>query len=247
MGAGTKFHTLNETNSVPKNCKPISLDLKSMYTNIPIDEGIEAFRIELDKREDQTIPTEFLIRLLRLVLENNIFEFNKEFWLQLLGTAMGTRVAPTYANIFMNKLEKEMISSLPDHLGHLIFAWKRFIDDILLLFLGTYEELEELFQHLNTFHPTMKFDQPQHNKEENSTNFLDLQICIKDGKIHTDLYRKVTDKPSALLPSSAHPGHIVPNIVYSMGFRLLRICRISRDSFEERPRGYKPFIIEAAF
>ena len=110
------FKELNETNSVPKNCKPISLDLKSMYTNIPIDEGIEAFRIELDKREDQTIPTEFLIRLLRLVLENNIFEINKEFWLQLLGTAMGTRVAPTYANIFMNKLEKEMISSLPDHL-----------------------------------------------------------------------------------------------------------------------------------
>ena len=54
-----------------------------MYTNIPINEGIEAFRVELDKREDQTIPTEFLIKLLRLVLESNLFEFNKEFWLQL--------------------------------------------------------------------------------------------------------------------------------------------------------------------
>ena len=61
------FKEVNETISVPKNYKPISLDLKSMYTIFPIDEGIEAFRIELDKREDQTIPTEFLIKLLRLV------------------------------------------------------------------------------------------------------------------------------------------------------------------------------------
>ena len=149
-----------------------------------------------------------------------------------------------------------MLSSLPEHLKELIFAWKRFIDDILLLFLGSYEELEELFQHLNNFHPTMKFDQPQHNEEENSTNFLDMQIYIKDGKILTDLYRKETDKPSALLPSSAHPGHIVPNIVYSMGFRLLRICS-SETMFEKRlkelkeefllPRGYKSSVIEQAF
>ena len=143
-----------------------------------------------------SIPTEFLIKLLRLVLTNNIFEFNREFWLQLLGTAMGTRVAPTYANIFMNRLEKAMLQHCPEHLKHLIFSWKRFIDDILLLFLGSYDELEELFEHLNTFHPTMKFDRPEYNKENNSTNFLDLQIRIEGRKIHTDLYRKDTDKPT---------------------------------------------------
>ena len=38
------FKELNENGSIPENCKPISLDLKSMYTNIPIEEGIEAFR-----------------------------------------------------------------------------------------------------------------------------------------------------------------------------------------------------------
>ena len=102
----------------------------------------------------------------------------------------------------------------------------------------------------------MKFDQPQYNQEENSTNFLDLQITIKQKQIHTDLFRKETDKPSALLPSSAHPGHIVPNIVYSMAFRLLRICS-SEENFEKRllelkekfflPRGYKPSIIDKAF
>ena len=156
----------------------------------------------------------------------------------------------------MNRLEKEMLQYCPDHLKNMIFSWKRFIDDILLLFLGSYDELEELFEHLNTFHPTMKFDKPEYNKEENSTNFLDLKIRIEGRKIHTDLYRKETDKPTALLPSSAHPGHIVPNIVYSMGFRLLRICS-SEDCFEFRmkelkdkfflPRGYNSRMVDSAF
>ena len=133
------FEEINENKSLPANCKPIALDLKSMYSNIPTEEGLEAFRKELEKRDDKTIPTDFLIKLLRLVLESNVFEFNTEFWIQLLGTAMGTRAAPTYANIFMNWLETEMLENCPDHLKTLIFDWKRFIDDILLLFLGTYE------------------------------------------------------------------------------------------------------------
>ena len=58
------------------------------------------------------------------------------------------------------------------------------------------------------------------------------------------------------MPSSAHPGHITPNIVYSMAFRLLRICS-KEDSFEDRlaelkkdfliPRGYKPKVIDHQF
>ena len=67
------FEQLNENKSLPANCKPIALDLKSMYSNIPTEEGIEAFRQELDKRVDKTIPTNFLIKLLRLVLESNVF------------------------------------------------------------------------------------------------------------------------------------------------------------------------------
>ena len=71
------FEELNENKSLPANYKPIALDLKSMYSNIPTEEGIEAFRQELDKRVDKTIPTNFVIKLLRLVLESNVFEFNR--------------------------------------------------------------------------------------------------------------------------------------------------------------------------
>jgi hypothetical protein len=250
------FENLNENGEVPPNAKPITIDLKSMYSNIPIDEGLKAFEEELDKRDDKTIPTEFYLKLLRLVLESNIFEFNREFFIQLLGTAMGTRVAPTYANIFMAKLEKIMLENCPQELKHFLHCWKRFIDDIFFIWSGSYEDLSKFHEYLNSVHPTMKFDEYEHNQDDNSCNFLDIKISIIDGVIGTDLYRKETDKPSALLPSSAHPGHITPNIVYSMGFRLLRICS-SEEKFESRlqqlkteflmPRNYKPSLIESQF
>ena len=102
----------------------------------------------------------------------------------------------------------------------------------------------------------MKFDNPQFDLETKSCNFLDIKISIENGIITTDLFKKPTDIPSVLLPSSSHPGHISPNIVYSMAFRLLRICS-STELFETRltelkmdvliPRQYKPSVIEAAF
>ena len=118
------------------------------------------------------------------------------------------------------------------------------------------QKKKELYSYLNSYHLTMKFDRPEWDQSNNSTHFLDLNIKIVGNKIVTDLYRKETDKPTALLPSSAHPVHITPNIVYSMAFRLLRICS-SEESFESRlkelkddfliPRGYKSKIVEYQF
>ena len=57
-------------------------------------------------------------------------------------------------------------------------------------------------------------------------------------KICTDLFRKVTANPTALLLSSAHHGHIIHNIVNSMALRLLRICS-SEENFENRLKELK--------
>ena len=71
-------HT-NENENLPPHAIPAALDIKSMYTNIPIDEGISAMEEKLNQRSDQTIPTSFLIQLLTFILLCNVFEFDKEF------------------------------------------------------------------------------------------------------------------------------------------------------------------------
>ena len=251
-----KFAEINESETLLANAKPYSIDIKSFYTNIHLEEGIKAFKETLDEIPDKSIPTDYLIKLLKLVMECNIFKFNEEFWIQLIGTSMGTRVAPTYANIFMGKLEKFMLEKCPESLKPCLHTWRRFIDDIFLIWIGTDQQFDEFFSFLNNFHQTIKFDDPQHHTEDNSCDFLDLHISIKDGKIETDLYRKETSKPTALLPSSAHPGHITSNIIYSMAFRILRICS-EEENFDKRllelknnfliPRNYHSKVIDSQF
>ena len=41
-----------------------------------------------------------------MVLTMNNFEFNGEHYLQVGGSAMGTRLAPSYANLFMDFEDK---------------------------------------------------------------------------------------------------------------------------------------------
>ena len=82
-----------------KNTFPVTIDVTSLYTNIPTsgeNGGKQAFEKALNTRtleEKSKIPTWYLMDLLDLVLNGNIFEFNNKLYIQKIGTAMGTRVA----------------------------------------------------------------------------------------------------------------------------------------------------------
>ena len=52
-------------------------------------DGTEAVHEASEERSQKEVPTEFLIRLFELILENNIFEFNDTLWKQLIGAAIG--------------------------------------------------------------------------------------------------------------------------------------------------------------
>ena len=70
------------------------------------------------------------IASLTLILNNNNFQFNGNNYLQIFGTAMGQKMAPSYANIFMDKPETTLLSQAPS--SPLYYA--RFIDDIFTIF-----------------------------------------------------------------------------------------------------------------
>jgi len=69
----------------------VSLDVVSLYTNIPHEDGIEARRKAWKTRETMDPLTKSLVDLLTLDLKCNIFEFNGDYYLQVQGAAMGTK------------------------------------------------------------------------------------------------------------------------------------------------------------
>ena len=109
--------------------------------------------------------------LLETILKNNNLSFMDRHFLQLVGTAMGTKAAPPYANLFMGRHEE----TIREAFIWAIPFWKRFIDDIFLIFIGTTKQLQSLKDFLNKLQPTIKFTF-EHSTQEIS--FLDMKILI---------------------------------------------------------------------
>ena len=83
----------------------ISIDVNSLYINIPHADGEAACRAFLNKHDIQSdIATDIHI-LIDVILKHNTFTFNDKYYSQTNGTAMGTKMAPAYAIIFMESAE----------------------------------------------------------------------------------------------------------------------------------------------
>jgi hypothetical protein len=65
-----------ENLTIPENTTLVTMDVTSLYTNIPHDDGIAACRKKWEQRTVQEPPTECLVEMLTLVLKNN-FTFDE--------------------------------------------------------------------------------------------------------------------------------------------------------------------------
>ena len=97
--------------------------------NIPNEEGIEACRSLLDTGDVQEPPTNNIIKTMTLILKRNNLSFNDNRYLQIKRTAMGTCMAPSYANLFMGRLEQEFLLT-QDKLPR---VWWRYIGNIFAI------------------------------------------------------------------------------------------------------------------
>ena len=93
---------------VPPNTYPVTMDVKSLYTSIPNNEGIALVKKKYDQYPNKIIPTKIIITFLALRMTLTNFIFNSNFYLKIKGYAMGTICAPSYANIFMSEFEENI-------------------------------------------------------------------------------------------------------------------------------------------
>ena len=70
----------------------------------------------LNCNPEDTLHSQTITEILSTIHNNNYFTFNNETVLQIHGTAMGSPMAPSYANIFMAMLEGEMLRNAPNGL-----------------------------------------------------------------------------------------------------------------------------------
>ena len=211
------FRKQDSLGPLPADTLLVSMDVTSLYTNLPPQDGIQACEEVWETRTNKDPPTETLIKLLTLVLKCNNFESNGKHYLQVQGTAMGTKIAPAYANMFMGRLENQLLMSVTLK----PFSWLRFIDDIDMKWTHGRDSLEDFLQKANSFYLTINFTAEVSTEDH---IFLDTKSCLVDGRIAVDLYIKPTDTHQYLLPSSCHPKHSSKNNPYSLALCLRCIC-----------------------
>ena len=132
---------LLEQTHVPPDALLVTIDVTSLYTNIPQDKGTDACLEAIGLAESSHIPPSVLLELFNIVLKCNVFSFDNSIYQQIQGTAMGTRMAPSYANLFMDRLKRAFLAQEPT----LPLVWKRYIDDILCIWMGSRSQLDGFF------------------------------------------------------------------------------------------------------
>ena len=236
----------NNIGPLPANARIVTFDVGSLYTNIPHQDGLIALEEFMTQYKNAT-TAKMLKQMAQIVLENNILEFNSKLYLQIHGTSMGSKMAPSYATIFLDRFETKYLPHAPFK-PH---TWKRYLDDIFAIFTCTDEELQIFTSWLNNLHPTIKF-----TAEFNETGvpFLDTYVSISNGQIILQPYTKKTDTKQYIEPSSCHPPHIFTSLPFSQALRLKRICTREDDLHKElanlaryfKNRSYPPDMIKSS-
>ena len=85
------------------------MEVSSLYTNIDHEAGAEACFKKLEERKNKSIPSIVIKNLILMILKSNAFRFGNEYYRHITGTAMGTPMAPNYANLFMDNFEQNLL------------------------------------------------------------------------------------------------------------------------------------------
>ena len=115
-----------------------TMDISSLYTVIPNSGGLQALRYFFDQRTVKEPSSETLLCLAELVLTLNCFSFAGNYYKQINGVAMGTKMGPSYTNLFVGYVEHQFFNQYdgpkPDLYG-------RYIDDCIGTISSSSKEL----------------------------------------------------------------------------------------------------------
>lgn len=154
-----------------------------------------------------------------------MFQFNDQLYLQTYGTAMGTKFAPSFANIYMGGFEETYIYHKHNWSDNIIM-YKRFIDDLIFIWKGEEKDFADFTKYLNTnsWGLTLSGD-----ISSVSIDYLDVTLTNEGTRIITKNYYKSVDCNSLLDFNSCHYRKWLTNIPYGQFKRLRRNCTIDKD------------------
>ena len=166
-----------------------SLDVESLFTNIPLEETISVCCGSLfsNNAKVNNINRIDFEKLLKAALQNKFFNFEGKIYKQIDGVAMGSPLGTILANAFSCFHEQTWLSECPDEFKPAYY--RRYVADIFVLFRLPHH-LEKFKNYLNSKYRNIRFT--CENEHHNSMPFLDVLITRTSNGFKTSVYHKLT-------------------------------------------------------
>jgi hypothetical protein len=203
--------------TLPDGYVLISLDVVSLFTCIPWERVENAVNDNWEKIKKCTkLSQEEFTRLLKLMFDRSYFQYNKKFYKQIDGTAMGSPASPAIADIVMTTLLEKVVKDLREE----IMFVRKYVDDLILAVKE--EKVENVLNVFNAYHPAIQFTIER--EVEQKIPFLDLLLIRKEnGKIQTEFYVKPLASGRILNYNSNHPMHMKLNVAENLVRRMFEL------------------------
>ena len=152
------FHFAEEICKQDSNSYMASINVDSLFTNIPLDETSEE-NICIDslyKDDENTpkIPKDVFCNLLTVTTKESFFMFNIKFYKQIDGVAKESPLGPALANTFMCSFENKWLKDCPHSLRPVFY--RRYVDDIFVL-LSSLDQAEKFKKYFSSKRPNINF------------------------------------------------------------------------------------------
>ena len=185
-------------------------DVNALYPSIQLERGMTALQWFMEQHTsfNQTLK-DLCLKLAHFVLTNNYVECEElgdASYRQIIGTAMGTSFSVVYAVIFMIWLETPILNN--KRFSQYIRLYKRFIDDLFLIWTGPVAALCEFRHALATADEAISFDWSGYGsqmdaanpemvtvKRHDQVNFLDLDMTLQQKRTRMGATSRVTFRP----------------------------------------------------
>ena len=150
------------------------------------------------------------------------FQLGKDNYIQTSGTAMGTIMAPLYANVYLkNKEEQVFLNPTLNPHSNNIKLFKRYIDDIKIVYDNHDNSMVEFIKLLKKAYEPLELTIKIVKQNQ---VFIDTEVSLGLSKISTQLYVKPLQNKTYIPLCSQHPPHMLKNIIFNDLLRANRLC-----------------------
>ncbi|CAF1219085.1 unnamed protein product, partial [Rotaria sordida] len=182
----------------------ITFDVENLYTMIPRQGALEVLLqfLERNLRNNKigTLRIDDIMRMARLVLDTNIFVYEKTHYRQIRGGAMGSAFTQTLANIYMLDWEQQLIHD--QQVDQKIYG--RYIDDVFMTTNLTHDQLKAKLENAHRKDPNIRISY----SIQSTIDFVDVTVSNEGDHLKTSIFHKSAAEPYVLPYTSDHPRHV---------------------------------------